>query len=138
YENSVFGLQLHLVLSQTRQYDLNLNASDLNLKQWLGIDASPLLDIKASGKLSFAANATIDLGLGFDLSDIGNPHYWISPSTTVSASVSASAANLHVEIGVNLPVVGSLALIADGGTASVALSFQGDLGKAGADANGDG
>ncbi|HXT32344.1 MAG TPA: M10 family metallopeptidase C-terminal domain-containing protein, partial [Vicinamibacterales bacterium] len=136
YENSAFKFDFDLEFLKQASYPLEFDINDLPIGDWLGIDPN-FLAIQATANIDLEARADLAFGFGFDLSDILNPDLFVDADSGISASVSGEAQIANITLGINLAGA-TLGLIAKDGTASVELGFSANLGKAGADANGDG
>ncbi len=137
YADSAFQFDFNLGLEKFVTYDLNLDVEQLGLDTWLGFNPADLVNLDIEAELSLQALASLNLGFGFDLSDVTEPLFHVDPDTGVSGELIGQVDDLQFNLGFDLggPTLG---LVADGGTATVDLGFYANLGDPAADTDGDG
>ena len=87
YADSAFQFDFNLGIDKHVTYDLNLDVEQLGLDTWLGFNPADLVNLDMETELTLQALASIDLGFGFDLSDVTEPLFYIDPETGVSGAV---------------------------------------------------
>ena len=140
YLNSSFDFDLNLDLIAEKEFDLALDIDALGLDTWLGLPDGALdaINVEANAKIDLRAEAGLDLGFGFDLSDVRIPIFYIDEATGIHASLHGGVDDLDIELGFDAGPLGTIGLLGKHGSANIDLGFYANMGNPGADANGNG